>query len=163
MYIPKDPSEIKFANLAASGTTPAFTAQQQSDAFFQLISKDHYLSHHMGQTAERNAARYPFYHRVDFNFQQDIFNNIGKNRNTLQFNCSVVNFLNLLNHNWGIRKQIIVNNPLKLVSVTNGVPTYTLATTTSIVTTGDLVRQPYINVNSTTTTWGIQLGVKYLF
>lgn len=158
MYIPKDPSEIRFANLAASGTTPAFTAQQQSDAFFQFISKDRYLRNHMGQTAERNASRFPFFHRVDFNFQQDLFTNIGKNRNTLQFNASVVNFLNLLNHDWGIRKQLIVNNPLRLVSVTNGVPSYTLATFN-----GDLVRQPYINVSSTSTTWGIQLGVKYLF
>jgi len=158
MYIPKDPSEIKFSNLAASGTTPAFTAQQQSDAFFQFISKDPYLKKHMGQTAERNAARLPFYHRVDFNFQQDLFTNIGKNRNTLQFTASVVNFLNLLNHDWGIRKQTIVTNPLRLISVTNGVPTYTLATFN-----GDLVRQPYINVSSTTTTYGIQLGVKYMF
>ncbi|HTL07066.1 MAG TPA: hypothetical protein VL307_02375, partial [Chitinophagaceae bacterium] len=158
MYIPKDPSEIRFTNLAASGTTPAFTAQQQSDAFFQLISKDKYLRSHMGQTAERNAARLPFYHRVDFNFQQDLFTNIGKNRNTLQFNASVINFLNLLNHDWGVKKQIIVSNPLRVVSVTNGVPTYTLATFN-----GDLVRTPYINTNSTSTTWGIQLGVKYIF
>jgi len=158
MYIPKDPSEIKFVNLNASGSTPAFSAQQQSDAFFQFISKDHYLANHMGQTSERNAARYPFYHRVDFNFQQDLFTNIGRNRNTVQFNVSVVNFLNLLNHDWGIKKQTIVTNPLKLVAVTNGVPTYQLATFN-----GDLVRQPYINVSSTTTTWGIQLGVKYLF
>jgi len=158
MYIPKDPSEIKFVNLPASSTAPAFTAQQQSDAFFQFISKDHYLSHHMGQTSERNAARYPFYHRLDFNFQQDLFTNIGRNRNTVQFNVSVVNFLNLLNHNWGIKKQTIVTNPLKLSAVTAGVPTYQLATFN-----GDLVRQPYINVSSTTTTWGIQLGVKYLF
>jgi len=157
MYIPKDPSEIKFTNLAASGTTPAFTAQQQSDAFFQFISKDHYLNNHKGQTSERNAARLPFYHRVDFNFQQELFTDIGKNRNSLIFNASVVNFLNLLSHDWGIRKQLIVSNPLR-VTVTNGVPTYQLATFNN-----DLVRTPYINVSNTTTTWGIQLGVKYLF
>jgi hypothetical protein len=158
MYIPKNPSEIKFANLAAAGTTPAFTAQQQSDAFFQMVSKSHYLSNHMGQTSERNGPRYPFYHRVDFSFLQDIFSDIGKNRNTLQLNVSVINLLNLLNHDWGIKKQLIVNNPLKVVSVVNGVPTYTLATFNN-----DLVITPYINVNSTTTTWGIQIGVKYLF
>ena len=158
MYIPKDPSEIKFTALPANGTTPAFTAQQQSDAFFQYISKDHYLSHHMGQTSERNAPRYPFYHRVDFSFLQDIFTDIGKNRNTLQLNVSVINLLNFLNHDWGIKKQIIVNNPLKVVTVVNGVPTYQLATFNN-----DLVRTPYINQSSTATTWGIQLGVKYLF
>ncbi len=158
IYIPKDPSEIKFANLAASGTTPAFTAQQQSDAFFQFISKDHYLSHHMGQTSERNAGRYPFYHRLDFSFLQDLFVNIGRNRNTLQFNVSVINLLNMLNHDWGIRKTLIATNPLKLVSVVNGVHTYTLATFNN-----DLVRTPYINVSSTTTTWGVQMGLKYIF
>ena len=112
----------------------------------------------MGQTSERNAGRYPFYHRVDFNFQQELFTNIGKNRNSLIFNASVVNFLNLLNNNWGIKKQLVVTNPLKLVSVTNGVPTYTMATFGS-----DLVRAPYTNVNSTSTTYGIQLGLKYQF
>lgn len=158
MYIPKDPSEIRFTTLAASGTTPAFTAQQQSDAFFQFIAKDHYLSHHMGQTSERNAARYPFYNRVDFSFLQDIFTNIGKDKNTLQLNVSVINLLNLLDHSWGIKKQLIVTNPLKVVSVVNGVPAYTLATFNN-----DLVRTPYINQSSTATTWGIQLGIKYLF
>ncbi len=158
MYIPKDPSEIKFVNLAASTTAPAFTAQQQSDAFFQFVSKDKYLRSHMGQTAERNAARLPFYHRVDFNFQQELFTNIGKNRNSLVFNASVINFLNLVNHNWGIKKQLIVSNPLRLSAVTNGVPSYQMATFNN-----DLVRTPYINVSNTTTTYGIQLGVKYLF
>lgn len=158
MYIPKSPSQIHFVDLPASGNTPAFTAQQQSDAFFQFIAQDKYLSKHQGQTAERNGAKLPFYHRVDFSFLQDIFTNIGPHRNTLQFNATVVNFLNLLNHNWGIKKQVIVNNPLKLVSVTNGTPAYQLATYN-----GDLLRNSFINTNSTSTTWGIQLGLKYIF
>jgi len=158
MYIPKDPSEIKFANLAASGSTPAFTAQQESDAFFQFVAQDKYLSKHMGQTAERNGAKYPFYHRVDFNFQQEIFSNIGRDRHSLVFGASVLNFLNLLNHGWGIKKQFIVSNPLRVASVTNGVPSFTLATFN-----GDLVRSTYINVNSTSTTWGLQLSLAYKF
>jgi outer membrane receptor protein involved in Fe transport len=170
MYIPKDPSEIKFTNLAASGTTPAFTAQQQSDAFFQFIAQDKYLSKHMGQTSERNGPKYPFFHRVDFNFQQEIFSNIGRYKHSLQFGCSVVNFLNLLSHDWGIRKQFIVTNPLKVVTYpsgnpfsgqpvyTNGTPSYQLATFN-----GDLIRSTYINVSSTSTTWGIQLSLRYLF
>ncbi|MFI5187567.1 MAG: carboxypeptidase regulatory-like domain-containing protein [Chitinophagales bacterium] len=158
IYVPKDPSEIQFVNLPASGTTPSFTAQQESDAFFQYVAQDKYLSKHMGQTVERNGAKFPFFHRVDFNFQQELFKNIGHDRNTLEFDCSVVNFLNLLSHDWGIKKQYIVNNPLKLVSVTNGIPSYQMATFN-----GDLVRSTFINVNSTITTWGIQLGLKYIF
>jgi hypothetical protein len=158
MYVPRDPSEIKFADLAPSGTTPGFTAQQQSDAFFQYIAQDKYLSKHMGQVVERNGARFPFFHRVDMNFQQELFKNIGQYRHSLIFGVSVLNFLNLLNHDWGIRKQYIVNNPLRVASVTNGVPFYTMATFN-----GDLVRSSFINVNSTNTTWGLQLSLSYKF
>jgi outer membrane receptor protein involved in Fe transport len=158
IYIPKDPSEIKFVNLAASGSTPAFTAQQQSDAFFQYIAQDKYLRNHQGQTSERNGAQYPFYHRLDFSFLQDVFHDIGKDRHTLQLNVSVINFLNLINKNWGIKKQVIVTNPLRVANVTAGVPAYTLATFNN-----DLIRSTYIDVTSTSTTWGVQLGLKYIF
>ncbi|MGC4038931.1 MAG: TonB-dependent receptor [Chitinophagaceae bacterium] len=156
MYIPKDPSEIQFTPMTVNGVT--YTAQQQSDLFFQYIAQDKYLSKHQGQVAERNGAKYPWYNRVDFNFQQDIFNSFGKQRHTLQLNLAVVNFLNLLNKDWGIKKQYIVNNPLKVASVTNGTPSYQLATFNNLP-----VSQTFINVNSTTTTWGIQLGLKYIF
>jgi len=76
----------------------------------------------------------------------------------LVFGVSVLNFLNLLSHDWGIRKQYIVNNPLRVASVTNGVPSYTMATFN-----GDLVRSTFINVNSTNTTWGLQLSLSYKF
>ena len=156
MYIPKDPSEIKFTSMTVNGTT--YTAQQQSDLFFKFIDQDKYLSKHKGQTAERNGAMYPWYHRMDFNFQQDIFNNFGKQRHTLQFNAAFINFLNLLNKDWGIKKQYVVNNPLRVAGVTAGTPSYQLATFN-----GAPITNTYINVNSTTTTWGIQLGLRYIF
>jgi hypothetical protein len=158
MYIPKDPSEIKFTPLTVSATGVTYSAQQQSDLFFQYIDQDKYLRKHKGQNAERNGATYPWYHRMDFNFQQDIFNNFGRQRHTLQFSAAVINFLNLLNKDWGIKKQYIVNNPLRVASVTNGTPSYQLATFNNVP-----VSSTYINVNSTTTTWGIQLGLKYIF
>lgn len=156
MYIPKDASEINFTPMTVNGVT--YSAQQQSDLFFQYIAQDKYLSKHMGQNAERNGAKYPWYHRMDLNFQQDIFNNFGRQRHTLQFSAAVTNFLNLLNKDWGIRKQYIVNNPLRVASVTNGTPLFQLATFNNLP-----ISKTYINVNSTTTTWGIQLGLKYIF
>ena len=161
MYIPKDPSDITFAPLTVGSTT--YTPQQQTDAFFKFIAQDKYLNKHKGQNAERNGALYPWFNRLDLNFQQELFKNIGKGRNTLQFNVSVVNFLNLLNHDWGIRKLYVVNNPLK-PTVTNGVATYQLATYTPPGKTApQLLDRTFINNNSTSTTWGVQLGVKYLF
>ncbi|MBS1633320.1 MAG: TonB-dependent receptor [Bacteroidetes bacterium] len=162
MYIPNNPSEIQFSTFTSGGNT--YTPQQQSDAFFNFVAQDKYLNKHKGQNAERNAARYPWYNRMDLNFQQEVFKNIGKTKNTLQFNVSVVNFLNLINHDWGIRKLYVVNNPLKLVTVTNGIPTFNLATFTPPgATQSRLVDRTFINQNTTSTTWGIQLGVKYIF
>lgn len=166
IYIPKSPAEMNFVALPASGSTPAFSAQDQATAFEKFIQQDPYLSKHRGTNAERNGALLPFFHRVDFNFQQDIFTNVGKYKNTLQFNLSVVNFLNLINNSWGIRKAVAVNSNqlLKVVAVTGGVPTYQLATyTPQGATVGQLVDRTFVNINSTSTTWGIQMGFKYLF
>lgn len=156
MYIPKDPSEIQFAALAASGTTPAFTAQQQSDAFFQYLNQDPYLSKHKGQFAERNGALLPFYHRVDLKFLQDVFVTKGPNKHTLQFSLDALNFLNLLSSDWGLRSQTVVNNPLSVASTTAGRPTFRLATYQ-----GQLINRTFINTVSTASTWSIQLGLRY--
>ena len=158
MYIPRDASEINFVNLAAAGTTPAFTAQQQSDAFFRFVSQDKYLNKHRGQFAERFGTLYPWYHRVDFKFAQDIFTNVSNHRNTLQFTADVTNLLNMLNSDWGLRQLYVVNNPLRVVNYTNGKPNFTLQTYN-----GALLNSTFINQNSTSSTWGMQLGLRYIF
>ena len=94
MYIPKSPSEITFipVTVGTGASAKTYTAQEQSDAFFAFMAQDPYLRNRMGQVAERNAARQPFYHRVDVRFLQDIFTNIGSHRNTLQFSVDCTNF-----------------------------------------------------------------------
>ncbi|MBK8713082.1 MAG: TonB-dependent receptor [Niastella sp.] len=162
MYIPKNPSEINFVPISASGSNPGFTAQQQSDAFFKYIAQDKYLSKHQGQVTERNAKNYPFFHRVDMKFMQDIFTNIGGRKNTLQFTVDMLNALNFFNHNWGVRKFYIVNNPLKVVS--SGQANFQMATYLPAgATTQILVDKTYINNNSVSSTWGMQLGLRYIF
>jgi hypothetical protein len=46
-------------------------------------------------------------------FAQDIFTDIGSNRNTLQFTIDIFNFGNLINNSWGIYQS--VNAPAILV------------------------------------------------
>lgn len=173
MYIPKDPSEIKFAPIPASGTpgqagyVPGFTAQQESDAFFKFIDQDSYLSKHKGQNAKRFGTNMPFYHRVDMKIAQDIFTNIGGRRNTLQITADVLNVLNLISRNWGIQKSYIVANPLKYVSNSgaNGAQaTFQLATYLPEGQTNQvLLDRTYIDYKSVNTTWGLQLGLRYIF
>ncbi|MFT3844693.1 MAG: carboxypeptidase regulatory-like domain-containing protein [Lacibacter sp.] len=163
MYIPKKASEITFTPVTVNGVT--YTAQQQSDLFFKFLAQDKYLSKHMGQVAERNGARYPFYHRVDLKFVQEVFKNIGNSKNTLQVTFDCLNFLNLLSKNWGTRDFFIVNNPLRATkSATTGAVLYQLATYTPTgSTTPQFVDRTFIKNVSTTSTYSFQIGVRYLF
>jgi hypothetical protein len=156
MYIPKDPSEIQFKDKVYGNVT--YTAKQQSDIFFQYIDQDPYLSKHKGQVAERNGAKYPWYNRLDMKFAQDLFTSIGDRRHTLQFTADFINFLNLLNKDWGIKKLYTVNNPLRIENVTNGVPVFSLTPYN-----GAPVSQTFVNNVSTQSTWGVQLGLRYSF
>jgi hypothetical protein len=162
MYIPSSPAEANFATTTVSGVT--FTAQQQSDAFFKYLEQDKYLNTRKGTVAQRNGARLPWYNRVDFRFLQDVFKNIGKNKHTIQLSLDCTNFLNLLNKDWGIRNLAVVSNPLRIASITAGVPTYNLATYTPFGTTVPrLIDRTFINNNSLSSTWGIQIGARYKF
>ena len=92
IYIPKNPSEITFVSktVGSGATAVTFTPQQQSDMFFAYVAQDKYLSKHMGEYAQRNEAKYPWHNDVDVKFVQDIFLNIGKKRNTLQFSVDIL-------------------------------------------------------------------------
>jgi len=170
MYIPKDPSQITFIPLTvgSGATAVTYTAQQQSDAFFAFVEQDKYLRKHKGMVAERNGALYPFYHRVDLKFLQDIFTNIGSRRMTLQFSADCQNFLNLLNKDWGLRDFFVVNNPLRATkNATTGEVRYQLATyTPNDAPAGSnpiLVDKTFIRSASTASTWSLQLGLRLIF
>ncbi|MEI7735313.1 MAG: carboxypeptidase regulatory-like domain-containing protein [Ferruginibacter sp.] len=162
MYIPRNAAEINFVAIPASGNNPGFTVQQQSDAFFKFVAQDKYLSKHQGQIAERNGTFFPFYHKVDMKFTQDIFTNIGGRKNTLQFTVDVNNALNMFNRDWGVRRFFIVSNPLRVA--TAGVANFQMATYLPAgATTQVLVDRTYINNNSTASTWSMQMGLRYIF
>jgi hypothetical protein len=159
MYIPTDAtntSEILFKdNVAYNGVN--YTSAEQAKIFEAYIRQDPYLSKHRGQIAERNGAKRPWYNRLDMKFLQDVFVLTGKYRHTIQFSADIYNIPNLLNHYWGARKIYTVNNPLKVESVTNGVPTFSITPYN-----GAPVTQTFIPNISTSNTWAIQLGLRYI-
>lgn len=161
MYVPADPSQIIFTTRTVSGVT--FTAQQQSDAFFQFVENSNYLRSRKGQYTERNSAFLPWYNQINLQFQQDLFHTIGKNRHTLRFTVDILNLPNLINNEWGIRKQTTMNNPLVFNNVNAaGIPTYFMATTT-VNGKPELLTQPFQDVRSTASTWSMQFGLRYIF
>lgn len=157
MYIYAKGSDVPF--VANAG----FTVEQQQKAYDEFVESSPYLSKHKGQYAERNAARTPWYNRVDARLMQDFFIRAGGQRHSLQFIVDVVNLPNLITKDWGIRQGFTVNNPLSLRGVdANGRPTYSMQT----YKVGDdtfLRNKAFEKLSSYSTTWSINLGLKYFF
>ncbi|WP_240534866.1 TonB-dependent receptor [Pedobacter aquae] len=166
IYVPRNPSEITFTPFTA-GTAPnqiTYTAQQQSDLFFRLIEQDKYLNSRRGQYAERNGGLLPWVNNVDLNLLQDLFVNVGKKKNTLQFNVTVENFGNLINRNWGVRYFLVRNQllvPTNLAALdANGAtrPTYRLQFD------GNAPSPTILRDNvGFASTYSMQFGLRYIF
>jgi hypothetical protein len=110
LYIPRDVSEMNFQAFTAGGRT--FTAAEQAAAWEAYIQQDKYLSKRRGQYAEREGVFLPMLFRTDLSVSQELFRNIANKRNELMFRVDVLNFLNLLNSDWGVGQRLINAQPL---------------------------------------------------
>lgn len=162
MYIPRDASEMSFEDFSATvnGQNVIFTVQQQKEAFEEFINNSPYLSKNRGKIAERYGARTPWYNRLDLRFLQDFYiTDKASKRHTLQFSADFLNFSNFLNKEWGIRDRFVINNPLQFRSINaSGQPVYRLAQSN-----GELATDVFEENISTTSTWSLQLGLRYSF
>jgi hypothetical protein len=175
IYIPKDArntSEIQFVPTSSINGI-VYSAAEQAALFENFIQQDKYLRAHRGQYAERSGAQLPWRNQVDLKFVQDLFANIGKNRNTLQFSVDIINFGNLLNSNWSKRKitstaylssstNVPILQPQNVNSLTPGgstVPTFRLATDRL----GNINTKSFIDNVALTSTYYMQFGLRYLF
>jgi hypothetical protein len=165
MYIPNNASEMNFEQYTATvdGQPIVFTVAQQQEAFEQFINNSPYLKEHRGEFAERNSALRPWYNRVDLRFLQDFFLTTGKNqtKHTLQFSVDIFNFGNMLNKDWGVQEIITTNNPLTFRSINNTTENRPLYRWQQI--NGELVTNPFQDLVSPTSTWSMQIGLRYSF
>ena len=156
IYIPRSQNEIIFTPATIGGVT--YTPDQQWTIFNDFIEQDNYLSKHRGEYAERNAARIPLYHRVDARLLQDFFITAGGRKHTLQFSADVLNLPNLLNRDWGVQQTYLQRSILVPTGVVNGQPTFRINSANN-----QPVTTSYQDVVSTASTWGLQLGLRYIF
>jgi hypothetical protein len=179
MYIPRNAAtDVVFAPRTFFSGTPdqfVYTAAQQAADLDAYINADPYLRAHRGQYAERNGASNPWQHRVDLRVLQDIFTNIGDNKNSLQFSIDIFNVGNLINRNWGIAQFQYTASPLAFQSYNPqgqptfqfqyvSVPTRTVTNGVGTVNQGTTLTTPFRNdVTSLSSRWQAQIGLRYLF
>ena len=141
-----------------------YTAAQQSAMFFKYIEQDKYLSSRKGQYAERNGAQLPWRNQFDLRIAQDIFTNIGGKKNSLQFTWDIFNFGNFLSKSWGVFQTVntpAILQPRNVNSLAPGGntrPTFSLANDR-----GAPVTSTFRDVNSITSTYYMQFGLRYTF
>jgi outer membrane receptor protein involved in Fe transport len=160
IYIPRNASEIKFAPTFTTGGV-TYTAQQQSDAFFAFVENDKYLKNHKGQYMERYGGTMPWNHVLDLRVLQDFYLSVAGKKHTMQVTADVTNLLNLLNSDWGYRYSGTFGGfqDQPLLGLASGFnradPQYTFNPAGP-----KRVYQPDFSSRST---WGLQLGVRYIF
>lgn len=165
IYVPAAKSEI-ILERAGSATADPRTTDQIWDQLNAYIEQDDYLKTRRGKYAERNGALMPFYSKVDLNFTQDFYMNVGGKRHTLRFTMDIFNFSNLLNKNWGILKVPNRTNLLNYLRVettgTNaGKPVFSfpyLDATNKVPLTST-----FQNSTSQASRYQIQMGLRYIF
>ncbi|MBX2925676.1 MAG: TonB-dependent receptor [Chitinophagaceae bacterium] len=168
IYIPKDPSEIQFVEGFKVGSN-TYTAQQQSDAFFRFIENNPYLSKNKGRYMDRYGAVLPWVHTVDLRILQDFIIRTGEKKHTIQVSADVLNLLNLLNNSWGYRYSYTFGTFQDMGLL--GTPT----SSNNAGNEGFNRNNPKFTFDpngptkafqpnySTASTWGIQLGLRYIF
>jgi hypothetical protein len=158
VYIPKTSADINFQSVTYGGVT--YSPADQWGILDAYIKNDPYLSKHRGQYAERNAALFPWYNKVDARILQDFFVGVAGRRHTLQLSLDVLNLPNLINNSWGVHKNVTLRNLLVPSGsfTAGGAPIYRINSFNNAPATTS-----YVDNVSTFSTWGLQVGVRYLF
>ncbi|MGH7538259.1 MAG: carboxypeptidase regulatory-like domain-containing protein [Gemmatimonadales bacterium] len=155
IYIPQNQGEILFDTLfTAAGDT--LDAAEQWAALDAFIEQDDYLRTHRGQIAERFGALNPWYNNVDLRILQDFAFGTGVQRHAFQLSVDILNFMNLLSSDWGVRKvaSASATSPLTLTRFdVSGAPVFNF---TGPATT-------FIDDPSLLSRWRVQVGLRYLF
>jgi hypothetical protein len=157
LYIPRNTSEMNFLDI--TGAVP-FTAAQQAAAWDGYIVQDKYLSKHRGTYAVRNAVFFPLVKRMDLSVAQDLFHSVAGAKHGFQLRVDVLNFGNLLNHNWGVSQAMVSNSPLISAGAdANGALSYRMR-----VVSGKLMDHTFDQTtNVTSDTYRFQVTLRYTF
>ena len=95
---------------------------------------------------------------------QDVFINIGKNRNTIQFTADIFNFGNLINPNWGKFRIVNAASILTATLPSGFSPTGTVTPTFQMaLANNQIITKTFRDNVSSASTYSIQFGIRYIF
>ncbi len=163
IYIPRDASEIHFADYVDNNGTTV-TAAEQWTLFNNFMEQDDYLSEHKGQIADRFGLVNPWYFNVDLRILQDFSFMLGNTKQTFQLSVDILNFPNLLNSDWGVRKiaRSTATRPLELATDATGAPQFAADGGPVLYYKGGN-QTTFIDDPSIFSRWQIQVGLRYIF
>jgi len=165
VYVPEGPGDIPLVTLSVGGVD--FSPEEQWEILDQYIDDNSGLSDHRGDYVERNTGRTPFEFTMDLRFTQDLFQNFGGKKNTLQLSLDIFNFTNLLNTEWGrMRFAGSFGNYrlLELENITiggNTSPEYTIST--DLIDGDDPWTNNIDDSGFRSSRWQMQVGLRYIF
>ena len=169
IYIPRNQGEINLVNITDSSGNVIATPAEQWAALDAFIESSDYLKDRRGQYAERNGARAPWSHVIDFKLVQDVFLKSGDSRHTLQFTFDIFNFTNLLNKNWGKRYFVAGSAAEPIRTVVGGddaIDNLPAGTTPAFTFDPSLTLDDFEQIDDfgiASSRWQMQLGVRYIF
>lgn len=155
MYVPTSQADAQLVD-AVDRNGNVTTAAQQWQDLDAFIKQDSYLSGKRGEITERNGAKIPWLHRIDFRVSQDV--NLFRGQHKMQVTFDVLNLGNLINNEWGISQAPVQRNPLVYRGPdASGNATFNVNYPSQGL---DESFRQNINLNNT---WSAQFGVRYLF
>ena len=156
IYIPRNQSESNLVSYVDAGGN-TITADAQWTALNTFIEQDDYLKEHRGEVAERFGAVNPWFFNMDLRVLQDFSFLSGGMKHTFQLSIDILNFPNLLNSDWGVRKVATSSAtiPLELVGFDgNGEPTFNYKSNQ---------KETFVDDPGLFSRWQMQVGLKYFF
>lgn len=158
IWIPANESEANLIDILDDDGNVETTAASQWTALDNFISEDDYLSENRGAYAEKNGARSPFEHRIDFKILQDLGFDLGNNNHKLQLSLDIFNFANLINSDWGV--DFAGPFDYRLINFEGYAAD---GTTPQFTFTEDDLGDERFNINDRTSRYRMRIGLRYIF
>ncbi|MFC2129335.1 TonB-dependent receptor domain-containing protein [Bacteroidota bacterium] len=151
IYIPAAKGDIEFSSAA------------DEDAFFAFMEQDKYLSKNKGGYAEAYAARAPWVNTFDLRVAQNFSINTGNTKHTLQITADIRNFGNMINSEWGVRKNMANANEGNILVYdgvdASNVPSFSMARDGD----GNFLTETYSTDYNYSQLWQLMIGARYIF